>query len=134
IPRGNWIKHYYYDFPALLSGGVDRLVDHGLALLASAMAAASPVAPGALAINRFILSAHSGGGMPAVDAIAGARRPPDEFHVFDGLYGRDPRLGASMQGLEIIDRWLGDRLAQEPERPGALRIIYIERQTGPFSR
>jgi hypothetical protein len=36
--------------------------------------------------------------------------------------------------LEIIDRWLGERLAREPGRPGALRIIYIERQTGPFSR
>src|SRR5690349_1059698 len=21
LPRGNWLRHYYYDFPALLSGG-----------------------------------------------------------------------------------------------------------------
>src|SRR5258705_7893702 len=39
-----------------------------------------------------------------------------------------------MQGLEIIERWVGERLAREPERPGALRVVYIERQTGPFSR
>src|SRR5260370_38949340 len=90
--------------------------------------------PGGLAIDRFMLSAHSGGGMPAVDAIAGAGRPPDELQVFDGLYGRDPRLGDAMQGLEVIARWLGERLAREPERAGALRVVYLERQTGPFSR
>ncbi len=129
LPRGNWIRHTYYDFPALLAGGVDRLVKYGVERFAAAIGT-----PGRLAIDRFILSAHSGGGMPAVDAIAGAKRPPDEFCVFDGLYGRDPRLGAPMQGLEIIDRWLGDRLACEPGRAGALRVIYIERQTGPFSR
>ena len=72
--------------------------------------------------------------MPAVDAIAGARRPPDEFYVFDGLYGRDPAAGNPMQGLETIDRWLFERIEQEPEREGALRIIFIEQQTGPFSR
>ena len=72
--------------------------------------------------------------MPAVDVIAEARRPPDEFHVFDGLYGRDPATGSPMQGLEVIDRWLGDRLAREPGREGALRVVYIEEQTGPFSR
>ncbi len=81
-------------------------------------------------MDRFVLAAHSGGGMPAVDIIAGARRPPDELHVFDGLYGRDPAAGNPMQGLEVIDRWLGDRL----QREGALRVIYIEQQTGPFSR
>src|SRR5262249_13541939 len=81
-----------------------------------------------------ILAAHSGGGMPAVDAIAGARHAPDEFYVFDGLYGRDPAKGDPMGGLETIDRWLGERIGQEPEREGALRVIYIEQQTGPFSR
>ena len=88
----------------------------------------------ALAADRFILSAHSGGGMPAVDAIAGAPRPPDEFYVFDGLYGRDPAGGDPMQGLETVGRWLGERLRHEPEHPGALRVVYIEQQTGPFSR
>jgi hypothetical protein len=130
LPRGNWLRHYYYDFPALLSGGVDQLIDDGLQYLAQAIAAASPGASGALAMDRFVLAAHSGGGMPAVDVIAGARRPPDELHVFDGLYGRDPATGNPMQGLEVIDRWLGDRL----QREGALRVIYIEQQTGPFSR
>src|SRR5436190_1723972 len=83
---------------------------------------------------RFILSGHSGGGMPAIDAIAGAGRPPDEVFIFDGLYGRDPSAGDPMRGLEVIDGWLGQRFASEPDRPGALRVIYIERQTGPFSR
>ena len=72
--------------------------------------------------------------MPAVDVIAGARQPPDEFFVFDGLYGRDPAGGDPMQGLETIDRWLRERAAREPERQGALRVVYIEQQTGPFSR
>jgi hypothetical protein len=134
IPRGNWLRYYYYDFPALLSGGMDQLVDDGLRYLAQAIAAASPAPSGALAMDRFVLAAHSGGGMPAVDVVAGARRPPDELHVFDGLYGRDPATGNPMQGLEVIDRWLGDRLQREPERPGCLRVIYIEQQTGPFSR
>src|SRR5712672_207282 len=74
IPRGNWLRHYYYDFPALLSGGVDQLIDDGLRYFAQAIAAASSGAPGALAVDRFVLAAHSGGGMPAVDVIAGARR------------------------------------------------------------
>jgi hypothetical protein len=39
-----------------------------------------------------------------------------------------------MQDLEVVDPWLGERLAGEPARPGALRVVYIEAQTGPFSR
>jgi hypothetical protein len=126
IPRGNWIRHTWYDFPALANGGIDRLVDDAVQRF--------PHPAGDLAVDRLILTAHSGGGMPAIDAIAGARRKPDEFFVFDGLYGRDPRAGDPLQGIEIIDAWLGERVAQEPDRPGALRIIYIERQTGPYSR
>jgi len=129
LPRGNWIRHYYYDFPALLAGGIDELIDYGLQCLGRAVGA-----PEAFAVDRFILSAHSGGGMPAIDVIAGARRPPDEFFVFDGLYGRDPAGGNPMQGLQVVDQWLGERLKDEPQRSGALRIIYIEQQTGPFSR
>jgi hypothetical protein len=125
LPRGNWIRHTWYDFPALLDGGIDRLVDYSLDRFA---------ADRGIAVDRFILSGHSGGGMPAIDAIAGARRPPDELFVFDGLYGRDPRAGDPLQGIEIIDAWLNSRLVREPDRPGALRIVYIERQTGQFSR
>ena len=128
LPRGNWIRHTYYDFPALLDGGIDRLVAYGVERFAGAIGRPD------LGIERFILTAHSGGGMPAIDAIAGAARPPDELYVFDGLYGRDPRLGDAMQGVEVIERWLGERLALEREITGALRVIYIERQTGPFSR
>jgi hypothetical protein len=128
LPRGNWLRYTWYDFPALLAGGIDRLVEYGLARFAGAAGRR------ALAVDRFILSAHSGGGMPAVDAIAGARRPPEEFYVFDGLYGRDPAGGDPLRGLETIDHWLGQRLEREPKRAGALRVIYIEQQTGPFSR
>lgn len=134
LPRGNWIRHYYYDFPALLSGGIDRLIEYGVQQLARAMPPAAGGTPRPLAADRFILTAHSGGGMPAVDVIAGARRPPDEFYVFDGLYGRDPSAGNPLRGLEVVDSWLGDRMQAEPSRQGALRVVYIEQQTGPFSR
>ncbi|MBV8736599.1 MAG: hypothetical protein JO007_04950 [Alphaproteobacteria bacterium] len=129
LPRGNWLRYSWYDFPAMLGGGIDRLIDYSVARFVAAAAI-----PREIEVDRFILSAHSGGGMPAIDAIAGAQRPPDEFYVFDGLYGRDPATGDPMRGLETVDRWLGERLAREPSRPGALRIIYIEQQTGPLSR
>jgi len=128
LPRGNWIRHYYYDFPALLDGGLDVLVAYGLHRLAQMLDAT------ALALDRLILAAHSGGGMPAIDAIAGAQAQPDELYIFDGLYGRDPALGDPFEGIEVIDRWLGARFVHEPVRPGALRVAFIESQTGPFSR
>ncbi|HEY1258236.1 MAG TPA: hypothetical protein VGF34_03240 [Stellaceae bacterium] len=128
MPRGNWLRYTWYDFPALLAGGLDRLVEYGLERFAGAVG--SPAPP----LDRLILTAHSGGGMPALDAIEGAVRAPDEFYVFDGLYGRDPATDDPMRGLATIDRWLGERLAGESECPGALRVVYIERQTGPFSR
>ena len=134
MPRGNWIRHYYYDFPALLSGRIDQLLDSGISLFSRAVVSAASGAPRAFAVDRFILAADSGGGMPAVDIIADASRPPDELYVFDGLYGRDPASGNPLRGLEVIEAWLRDRVRQEPEREGALRVIYIEQQTGPFSR
>jgi hypothetical protein len=127
LPRGNWIRHYAYDFPALLDGGIDLLLAYGLHRLAAMRGRPT-------ALDRFILAAHSGGGMPAVDVIAGAQAQPDELYIFDGLYGRDPALGDPLQGVEIVERWLAARLAAEPDRPGALRIAFIESQTGPFSR
>jgi hypothetical protein len=130
LPRGNWLRYSWYDFPALLAGGLDRLVEYGLVRFA----AAAGVAGGGIALDRLLLSAHSGGGMPAIDAIAGSQQPPDELHIFDGLYGRDPATGDPMRGLETIERWLAQRIAEEPDRPGALRVIYIDQQTGPFSR
>ena len=130
LPRGNWLRYSWYDHPAMLAGGLDRLTEYALARFAEGL----PGAPGRLDIDRLILTAHSGGGMPAIDAIAAARRAPDELHVFDGLYGRDPAAGDPMRGIETIEAWLGRRLAREPERPGALRVVYIEQQTGPFSR
>jgi len=127
LPRGNWIRHYYYDFPGLLAGGIDALIAYALQQLAGAVGLRS------LVVDRLILSAHSGGVMPALDILAGGDRTPDELFLFDGLYGRDPRLGADGRDLKAIEQWLADRLAAEPERPGALRIVYIERETGPLS-
>jgi hypothetical protein len=134
LPRGNWIRHYHYDFPALLSGGIDRLVHYSLMRFSRALTSDARREVVTLSADRFILAAHSGGGMPAVDAIAGASRSPDEFFVFDGLYGRDPASGDRFRGVELIEAWLADRLRREPEREGALRVVYIEQQTGPFSR
>lgn len=129
LPRGNWIERSWYDFPGLLEGGLDRLVDYGLQRFGEALPGG-----GNLKLDRLILAAHSGGGMPAVDALAGAQHPPDEVFIFDGLYGRDPSRDDPLRGLETVDNWLGGRLASEPQRRGALRIVYLERQTGPFSR
>jgi hypothetical protein len=128
LPRGNWLRYTWYDFPALLAGGIGRLVEYGVERFARAARLDTPE------VDRLVLAAHSGGGMPAVDAVAGAGRPPDELYVFDGLYGRDPAGGDPMRGLDTLDRWLGERIQREPERPGALRVVYIEQQTGPFSR
>lgn len=125
LPRGNWIRHTWYDFPALLDGGLDRLVDYAVERFAGGRFSA---------VDRLVLTAHSGGGMPAVDALTGLQRPPDELHIFDGLYGHDPAAGDPLRGIEAVDAWLAERFAREPERPGALRVVYIERQTGPFSR
>jgi hypothetical protein len=130
LPRGNWLKLSWYDFPALLAGGLDRLVDEALEHFAAALPGPRRI----LAADRLLLSAHSGGGMPALDALAAARRPPDELHLFDGFYGRDPRRGDPLRGIEGLDRWLAARLAGEPHRAGALRVVYLERQTGVFSR
>src|SRR5208282_2365706 len=71
LPRGNWIRHYYYDFPALLGGGIDLLLAYGLHQF-------SEMCERPMALDRFILAAHSGGGMPAIDIIAGAQAQPDE--------------------------------------------------------
>ncbi len=134
LPRGNWLRYSWYDHPAMLAGGLDRLTEYALARFAASLPGAPAAALGQLEIDRLILTAHSGGGMPAIDAIAAARRAPDELHVFDGLYGRDPAAGDPMRGIETVEDWLGQRLAREPERPGALRVVFIEQQTGPFSR
>jgi pimeloyl-ACP methyl ester carboxylesterase len=127
LPRGNWIRHYYYDFPALLDGGIDLLIAYGLHHLAQKRGAP-------LALDRFVLAGHSGGGMPAIDIIASAQAQPEELYVFDGLYGRDPAEGDPLAGIEIVDRWLAERFAAEPARLGALRVPFIAIQTGPFSR
>src|SRR5215472_4162763 len=57
LPRGNWIRHYYYDFPALLGGGIDLLLAYALYWLGDRRGRPT-------ALDRFVLAAHSGGGMP----------------------------------------------------------------------
>src|ERR1700747_714 len=52
LPRGNWIRHYYYDFPALLAGGIDQLIDYGVSQFSGAAASHR------FAVDRFILAAH----------------------------------------------------------------------------
>jgi hypothetical protein len=120
LPRGNWRGGNAYDFPAMLDGGLDRLVAWALAQM-----------PGKPMPGRLILAAHSGGVMPAVAAIAGMARMPDELFLFDGLYGA---AGDPFYGLATLERWLDARLAREPTRPGALRVLYIEGETGRYSR
>jgi hypothetical protein len=127
LPRGNWIRHYYYDFPALLDGGLDLLIAYGLHWLGEGRGVPT-------ALDRFILAAHSGGGMPAIDIMAKSQAQPDELYIFDGLYGRDPAEGDPLAGIEAAERWLAARFAAEPTRPGALRVPFIARETGPFSR
>ncbi|MBV9826504.1 MAG: hypothetical protein JO001_12675 [Alphaproteobacteria bacterium] len=123
LPRGNWVRSTWYDFPALLDGGFDALIDYGLRQLSRP-----------LPLARLIVTGHSGGVMPIIDALPTMSRTPDELHLFDGLYGHDPALGDPMQGMAVIERWLDERLAAEPGQPGALRVVFIERQTGPMSR
>ena len=114
LPRGNWLRYSWYDHPAMLAGGLDRLTEYALARFAASL----PGAPGRLEIDRLILTAHSGGGMPALDAIAAARRTPDELHIFDGLYGRDPAAGDPMRGIETIEEWLGRAAGARARTPG----------------
>src|SRR5207237_9344319 len=52
LPRGNWLGRTYYDFPALLDGGLDRLVDYAIEQFARAAGLSK------LGLGRFILTAH----------------------------------------------------------------------------
>src|SRR5260370_29796904 len=90
LPRGNWLRHTWYDFPALLDGGLDRLVDDAVAQFAQGRS---------LAVDRFILTAHSGGGMPAIDSLPGGRRMPGEVQLFAGRNGRPPRTAIPLHRI-----------------------------------
>src|SRR5215469_18721274 len=52
LPRGNWLRYTWYDFPALLEGGMDRLVEYGLQRFAEA------AGRGPLAVDRLVLAGH----------------------------------------------------------------------------
>jgi hypothetical protein len=49
LPRGNWIRHTYYDFPGLLDGGIDRLAAYGVERFAAAIGRPD------LTVDRLIL-------------------------------------------------------------------------------
>ncbi len=134
LPRGNWIRHYYYDFPALLSGGIDRLVDYGVSQFSRAC---RPLRPALRVPSRWIGSFSRR--IPAAacrQSILLPRHPghPTSFTSSTGSMGGTPPAATHCAGWRSSTAWLGDRMRREPEREGALRVIYIEQQTGPFSR
>ena len=109
LPRGNWIRHYYYDFPALLSGGIDQLVDYGVSQFSRAAGIAS--VRGVIdSFSRLIPAAA------CRRSISLPRHPghPTSFTSLMGFYGRDPASGNPLRGLEVIDG-----LARRPPAAGA---------------
>jgi hypothetical protein len=124
LPRGNFAggkSRRKYDFPALVTeSGLRELVELGRQRLATSLGV------GSLAVDRLIVTAHSGGGAPLMRILR--RNDPHEVHVFDGLYGSADAL---------ID-WARSRIArdkaalassQSPEQymstqGGALRVLY----------
>jgi hypothetical protein len=45
VPRGNWLRYSWHDFPALLAGGIDRPVEYGSERFATALARAGMLPP-----------------------------------------------------------------------------------------
>ena len=124
IPRGNWIRSTWYDFPRTVSGGRVRCRRSSLrGRTVSAWAAGRPADPDR-AFGR-----GDAGARPSWFTGA-AFRQPDELHLYDGLYGRDPALGDPFADLTTIDRWLGKRASSpNPSGPGALRVVYTQQHT-----
>jgi hypothetical protein len=81
LPRGNWVKKRQYDFPALTtSDGLSRLIDFSLEYFGTRIGVSG------LKRNRFLLTAHSGGGRALLSVLSHVDVDPDELHVFDALY------------------------------------------------
>jgi hypothetical protein len=124
LPRGHFFggkSGRAYTFPALMGGGLRQLVDIGLRELASRLGVPN------VAMDRLILTAHSGGGAALLALVKPA--DPHEVHVFDGLY---------QDGARLID-WMSSRVQRDqaalggstgsPDahmaaQGGALRVLY----------
>ena len=71
---------------------------------------------------------------PIFDYIDGAADDEATLRQNTASFERCDLVPNILRGVETIDRWLADRLALEPARAGALRVVYFERQTGEFTR
>jgi hypothetical protein len=110
-----------YTFPALThhrGEGLESLVAESLQWLARNVLG---MQGGTVAVARFIITAHSGGGDPLNQLLRAPRRricDPHEVHVFDALYF----------GNDGLASWAQDRLRRHrrnaPNEGGALRIFY----------
>jgi D-alanyl-D-alanine dipeptidase len=116
-----------YTFPALLQGngaGLERLVAFALEHFRRNVLRST--ASGSLAVDRLIITAHSGGGAPLNALLtAHAQRRicnPNEIHVYDATYG----------GVAGIVGWVRSRIAADRALPaadlasrgGGARVIY----------
>ena len=116
LPRGNWIRHYYYDFPALLSGGIDQLIEYSLQKLARAMASACRhIAEPCWRRTGLFFPPIREAACRRSTSSPETRRPPDRIlrirrALRQGSEAREP----AARGSGVMDRWLGDRLRREP--------------------
>ena len=115
LPRGNWVKKRQYDFPALTtSDGLSRLIDFSLEYFGTRIGVTG------LRRNRFLLTAHSGGGKALVSVLSHV--DPDELHVFDALYWSAEHLVAwARRHIEADVATI--KAGGSPN--GALRVFYL---------
>ena len=129
LPRGNWIRHYYYDFPALLSGGIDQLVDYGvLAILPRRGIACrsrwigsfSRLIPAAACRRSILLPRHPG--------------HLTSFTSSMGFMAGTPRAAIHCEGWKSSTAGSATACGGSRSARAHCGSIYIEQQTGPFSR
>ena len=114
VPRGSHVSGSRYEFPAFdLRAGFTALVDDALARFAAA--AGVP----AVARDRLIVTAHSGGGK-ALRAVLG-HSDPDEVLVYDALYWSADTLIVWAQ--RRVARGAG---AGATGLPGACRVLFTD--------
>lgn len=124
LPRGHFFggkSGRAYTFPALIaSGGLRQLVEFGLRELARRLGLPN------LALDRLILTAHSGGAAALLRMVKEVN--PHEVHVFDGLYQSAARLidwvssrirrdHSALGAAGLPDEYMGSR-------GGALRVLF----------
>jgi hypothetical protein len=124
LPRGSYAGDSLgvkdkrtYVFPALVTkSGVQTLIDYCLDKFHSATGVDSSVGR-----NRFILTAHSGGGLPLMQILA-HNYVPDEIQVFDALYWDASPLIKWVQGR--IDKEIKAWKEGKQRSEGGLCIFY----------